>query len=215
MKQLLVTLLAVIMSVSMASAATTAKESANKKVAEAMKEAKDNKEEAVKNLAKQLSSESVLKSEKAVDGIKKVFSKTEDQINALALFSAAKEGSKEEKDLSTQLNYSLVLLASGKISSETLKPHLNAAKLLLESDAVEVESVQKLTDQIKRLTATTYAVSKSKGRIKISEEEIDLLSFVNAVYKGADKNGSINDVKDVTPEMKKAYEDWKNSCGKG
>lgn len=210
MRQLLVTLLAVIMSVSMASAATTAKETANKKVAEVMKEAKDNKEEAIKSLSKQLSNDGVLKSEKALEGIKKVFSKTEDQINALALFSAAKEGSKEEKELSAQLNYSLVLLANGKISAETLNPHLNAAKTLLESDGVEADSVKKLTNQIKRLTATTY-LAKKNG-INMSEADIDLLSFVNEVYQGADKKASINDVKEVTAEMKKAYEEWKNNC---
>lgn len=210
MKQLLVTLLAVIMSVSMASAAPSAKEIAEKKVAE-VSASKESKEDAIKRMASDLVKDNAIKSDKILKTLEEVFPKNLDmQLKALALFAGAKEGTKEEQDLSKQVNYLFTMVSAGKVSALTANRLLNAAKLLLESDGVEAESVKKITNQIKRVTTTTYLAKKNGD--KISEAEIDLLSFVNEVYQGADKKGSVGDVKDVTTEMKKAYEDWKNNC---
>lgn len=213
MKQLLVTVLAVIMSVSLASAAPgSVKEAAREKMTKALSETKEVKEEAVKKLASQLSAEGTIKSEKIVEGIKKIFPKTEDQLNALSLFTAAKEGSTEQKSLSVQLNYALELLGAGKLNADSLNPLFNAAKILLESDGVEAESVAKLRNQIKRKTSTTYFATQPNSKLKLTEEEIDMLSFVNELYQGADKKSSINDVKDITEAMKEEYRKWKENC---
>lgn len=226
MKKLLITVLAVILSVSMSFAAgSSAKETAREKVKSVLAETKSNKEEALVKLYEQITNGKDAKAKEAIEALKKVFTKEDELMDALALYASAKDISAESKKLSAEVRYVVMLLQTGNLSVEAAAPYLNAAKLLLEEGA-SAESFTTLTNQIKADTRARHAskLAVKSGKIKeaISDEDAIVTGFMQVSkidlggsYTAKEIRERAGKGEEKFVEFLRELEEWKKNCGKG